>query len=354
VRGAGALQKPVDTRDAQVIESISSSCGEVVVGCADVAGFVQSVIDSSALLRDEHRALAETVAGLEADQHRVLEASDEARLLSSEAIRQLGEGTRQIELSLGWIARVLLMVDLVRELDRQNDDITQSTGTISGRVAQVHDVLENFQKASIEDEAKLVQVHSRVGELEDCASQMFDHIVHADLSPRDSQIVALAQEAAQEAIAIAQAGLADGTLTEAMLFDENYREVAGTNLTLYRNNLSDWADRNWRALLDTIQLRDEAIIANVCDDRNGFMPTHLTERSRKPTGDYRHDLQHCRNGRMITTPFDKWIKQSTKPYSMADYRHEGDGEQYRVVRLVSVPLMLDGKRWGEFEISYVL
>jgi methyl-accepting chemotaxis protein len=39
---------------------------------------------------------------------------------------------------------------------------------------------------------------------------------------------------------------------------------------------------------------------------------------------------------------------------MAVYRHEGDGAHYRVVRLVSVPLVLAGRRWGEFEISYVI
>jgi methyl-accepting chemotaxis protein len=39
---------------------------------------------------------------------------------------------------------------------------------------------------------------------------------------------------------------------------------------------------------------------------------------------------------------------------MAVYRHEGDGEHYRVVRLVSVPMVFDGRRWGEYEISYVL
>jgi methyl-accepting chemotaxis protein len=68
------------------------------------------------------------------------------------------------------------------------------------------------------------------------------------------------------------------------------------------------------------------------------------DRSRKPTGEYVHDLQFCRNGRIIITPFDKRVKQSTKPYSMAAYRFEGDGKQYRVVRLVSVPMMIGGRR----------
>jgi methyl-accepting chemotaxis protein len=458
------LMTEVASTGSEAIGSISTSCGEVVLGCADVAGIVKQVIDSSTILRDEHRALAATVAALEADQQRVLEASDEARLLSAEAIKQLGAGTRQIESSLDRITELLAMVtalsehvtgfaaamsqvqrsvreiddiaettnilalnatieamragdagrtfavvaaevkqlaghtrkateeiaktmemlggeaeqviarisdsarssidaikqtitgvvDLVHDVDRQNDQITRSTGTISDHVNRVHDVLEAFQGASERDEAKLTSVHGKVGTLEDRASVMFDHIVQAGLSPRDGEIVAIAQAAAAEAVSLAETALKSGALTRDMLFDDDYRPMAGTNPQLFRNRLSDWADAQWRPLLDRTMLRDSAIIATVCDDRNGFMPTHLTDRSRKPTGEYTHDLQYCRNGRMITTPFDKWIKQATKPYSMAVYRHEGDGEHYRVVRLVSVPMLFDGRRWGEYEISYVL
>ena len=107
-------------------------------------------------------------------------------------------------------------------------------------------------------------------------------------------------------------------------------------------------------MLDKVKASDPHIIATVCDDRNGFLPTHLSERSRKPTGNYTHDLQYCRNGRMIFNAIDKRIKSGNQPFSMAVYRYEGDGSQYRVVRLASVPIVINGRRWGDYEISYVL
>ena len=61
------------------IERISASCGEVTVGCTDVAGIIEAVMTSSQRLRSEHSALQETVAALETDQLRVAQASDEAR-----------------------------------------------------------------------------------------------------------------------------------------------------------------------------------------------------------------------------------------------------------------------------------
>ena len=81
------------------------------MGCSDVAGIVQAVIDTSGVLRAEHLELQGTVHELEKDQRRVAEASDEARLLSASAIERLGQGTSQIQSSLSQITRLLDMVE---------------------------------------------------------------------------------------------------------------------------------------------------------------------------------------------------------------------------------------------------
>jgi len=94
------------------IDLIPESCGEVTVGCSDVAGIVQSVILSSEKLRAEHGALQGTVAELEADQRKVSEASDEARLLSERAIERLGQGTEMIQTELPldfWTPSILIL-----------------------------------------------------------------------------------------------------------------------------------------------------------------------------------------------------------------------------------------------------
>jgi len=36
------------------------------------------------------------------------------------------------------------------------------------------------------------------------------------------------------------------------------------------------------------------------------------------------------------------------------YRQEGDGQAYRVVRNVYVPMTVAGRRWGDFELAYTL
>src|SRR6478736_1558851 len=422
-----------DRKRASAVEIIPQSCGEVAVGCSDVTGILQKVIESSGRLRAEHAALQGSVAEMEADQRMVSEASEEARLLSAQAIGRLGEGTSMIQSSLGEIGSLVKLVDtliehvtefaaameqvrrcsadidtiagttdilalnaaieamrageagktfavvahevkmlanntkaatkeiartidalgdrankvigqiesgaeasgkakssiaridetiagvgeLVREVDGQNDQIARSTGTISDHVSRVHTVLAEFEGAAAENEGKLVEAQQRMGELEEMASVMFDRVVHAGLSPQDSLMVERAREGSEEVTSLALAALANGKLSESQLFDENYVEVPGTNPKLYRNRFSDWADANWRPVLDRIKASDPNIVATVCDDRNGFLPTHLSDRSRPPTGEYSHDLQYCRNGRIIFNAIDKRIKNSDAPYSMA-------------------------------------
>lgn len=458
----------IDTANAHALAKIPENCGAVTVGCTDVAGVVNAVIQSSQTLRAEHDALRETVAALEADQSKVAQASDEARLLSERAIERLGEGTSLIQSSLGQINALLELVDalgahvtsfsaameqvrrsaqyiddiaettnilalnatieamragdagrtfavvasevkslasdtrkateeiaatihalggeageviarieagarasdearssvtriettissvggLVEEVDKQNDVIARATSTISDHVAKVQDVLESYDGAARRNEGQLDGAKARMEELEMTASEMFDSIVQAGLSPDDSAMVARAQELAGEVIAHTEAALASGMLSMNDLLDTEYQAIAGSNPPRFSNRLSDWAHREWRPFLDAAKAGDARVLAAACTDMNGFLPTHLTDRSRRPTGDLAHDTQYCRNGRIMLEAIDRKAKASHAPYMMAVYRQEGDGETYQVVRNVYVPLVINGRRWGDFELAY--
>lgn len=460
----------IDVAQGDAIEGLSESCSDVTVGCADVAGLVQQVIKSSEQLRAEHTALLGTVSALDRDQAKVSEASEEARLLSRNAIERLGQGSDQIRSSLGQIGQLLSLVDtltkhvtgfaaameqvrkcsqdidriaqttnilalnaaieaarageagksfaivasevkqlaantrvatdeigrtvdalggeaerviteiregeevsqkartsvsrieetltgvidMVEEVDKQNEQITRSTSTISQHVGCLHDVLNAFNRAAVENEGKLAESQKRMLELEETSNVMFDKMVHAGLCPQDSEVVQIAMQAAQECIEQVTKALEEGKLQENALFDDDYVEVPGTNPQLFRNRFSDWADKHWQPILDRIKADNPAVVATVCDDRNGFLPTHTSDRSQKPTGDYAHDLQYCRNGRIIFNDADRRLKKTTADYSLAVYRYEGDGKSYRVVRLVSVPMVIKGRRWGEYEITYAV
>lgn len=458
----------INAQDAANISQIPESCGKVTVGCTDVAGIVQGVIDSFGHLRAEYIELQGTVTALDEDQRKVLEASDEARLLSERAIDRLAQGSELIGNSLGQIGNLLGLVEtltehvtgfaaamdqvrrssqeidqiaettnilalnatieamrageqgrtfavvanevktlasetrkateeigrtidmlgveaeqviekiqvgatasaeakssvsaiehtllgvteLINEVDAQQDQIARNTATISEHVHRVQDVLTDFDGAVSENEAKLETAHGRMEDLELTASDMFDKLVKAGLSPQDSAMVDRAIAHCRNLARIAEEAIAKGELTMEQLFDQNYRPVHGTNPQLYRTTLSDWADRNWRPVIDAVVAEGGPIKMCSPADMKGFLPTHVSAHSRQPTGDIAHDTKYCRNGRIILEGVDLVSKASSDPYTMAVYRQEGDGRNYIVVRNVYVPLFINGRRWGDSELAY--
>jgi len=458
----------IKTEGAKALNQIPQHCGDVTVGCSDVAGIVEAVIGSSARLRAEHAALQETVAALAADEKHIADACEESRLLSKRAIDRLGEGTRLIHSSLDQVTELLDLVDtltqhvtgfaaamsqvrqcsrdinaiaettnilslnaaieaaragdagrgfavvasevknlagqtrlateeivrtidalegeaqkvvgriedgarvsveakgsvariaqtidgvgeLVREVDDQNDRIARANGTVAGHVVAVRRVLGEFDDAALNNEHELRRAHRRVEDLEMTASGMFDAIVHAGLSPPDSAMVERAIVSARELTELTEAALASGVLSESALFDRDYQPIPGSNPPRFRTRLCDWADTNWRPLLDRFATSHPAVMAAACTDMGGFLPTHLSRFSLPPTGDLTHDTKNCRNGRKIFDPIDQQAKASTAPFLMAVYRQEGDGRSYKVVRNVYLPLYFAGRRWGDLELAY--
>ena len=187
---------------------------------------------------------------------------------------------------------------------------------------------------------------------------MFDKLVHSGMSQDDSAFVELAIEQAQRIKNLTEQAIASGDLTMAALFDENLIQVAGSNPEQYRTGLSDWADTNWRPLFDAIgDIRPE-ILTSVCTSAKGFLPTHMSKFSVSPTGDFEHDKRYCRNGRVFFEGVDITAKASVQDYMMAVYRHTGtsgaSSSSQAVVRNVYVPLYINDRRWGDFEIAYIL
>jgi methyl-accepting chemotaxis protein len=201
----------------------------------------------------------------------------------------------------------------------------------------------------------VTSAHRQINDLELQANRMFDHIVHSGLSHEDQLFVDLAKEEADAIVKVTEAAIASGTLTMDDLFDTNYQPVPGSNPPRFTTRLTRWAEQHWQPIIEEMKARrPEAILSCVPTSREGFLPIHLKEFSRQPTGDLAHDTKYCRNGRILIGGIDDIAKASEQDYMMAVYRHEGDGKTFTTVRNVYVPLRINGRRWGDAEIAYVI
>lgn len=306
---------------------------------AVVASEVKSLANDTRKATEE---IASTIDALGGEAASVIGRIEEGSRASADA----KESVARIESTISSVG------ELVEEVDKQNDVIARSTTTISDHVDAVQSVLTSYDKAAQVNEEQLETAHERVKELELTASSMFDALVQAGLSPQDSEMVALAQDKMREIMALAEEAVAKGELSEAALFDQDYQLIEGSKPERFRTGLVDWANKTWRPILDEATGAHPNLIAAACTDTKGFLPTHMSTMSREPTGDIAHDTKYCRNGRILFEAMDQKAKVSNAPYMMAVYRQEGDGKTYKVVRNVYIPLFINGKRWGDFELAY--
>lgn len=249
---------------------------------------------------------------------------------------------------------IALASELVQRVDGQSDDIARNSALNHVSSARVHDELNAFAATVRGNQNLLESTRSSIIDMEAVSNRMFNAVISAGVSPGDTEIVELARGFRDQMVAIAETAIDAGELTIEQVFDTDYRLVEGTEPNLYRTSLSDWADRNWRPLFDHICGVHPAIEMSSAADMNGFLPTHVTERSRAPTGDLIHDTTYCRNGRILFEEDDKHAKASTAPFFMCVYRQEGDGTNFLTVRNVYMPATIKGRRWGDLEIAYKL
>ena len=243
--------------------------------------------------------------------------------------------------------------DVVAKVGDHNREIADSTAQIHRGLVDSQNVRDAVEGANGEMFTAVVRAHSQIGGLEMQANKMFDHIVHSGLSKRDSEFVELARQKAEEVKALTEAAIADGTLTLEALFDTDLRLIEGSNPPRFTSKLTPWTEQHWQPFIEAVKdSNPEEITSVVCSSLKGFLPVQLKELSRPPTGDIAHDTKYCRNGRVIQDPVDIPAKTSEQDYMMAVFRHEGDGHSYKVMRNVYVPLRINGRRWGDFEIAY--
>jgi methyl-accepting chemotaxis protein len=282
--------------------------------------------------------------------------------LSNEASKFVGQiedgisGSGEAQRQFASLRQVIDGVtDIVDQVGGHNREIAESTSAIHASLIQSQKVRDDVADANGGMIDAVTSAHRQINELELQANRMFDHIVHSGLSSEDQLFVDLAKEEAAAIVEVTEAAIANGTLTMEELFDTNYQPVTGSNPPRFTTRLTRWAEQHWQGIIEDMKARrPDAILSCVPTSREGFLPIHLKEFSRQPTGDLAHDTKYCRNGRILLGGIDDIAKASEQDYMMAVYRHEGDGKTFTTVRNVYVPLRINGRRWGDAEIAYVI
>jgi methyl-accepting chemotaxis protein len=191
--------------------------------------------------------------------------------------------------------------------------------------------------------------------LESSSNKMFNMIGHSGVEMADSRFVRVGLEGADRVRRLIDEALANGSLTVDQLFDTDYQIVAGTDPIQFLNGFVAFADARVRAVLDSETARDDRIVGCCLVDRNGFLPTHISERSlpQRPD-DRRWNLENSRNRQIFMDRQTSDALNSDGDWFLYTYRQDFGEGRYRALRSVFVPLAFRGRRWGLYEVGYLI
>ena len=244
------------------------------------------------------------------------------------------------------------VADIVAMVDRQTDGIAQSTSLIQQSVDRVKSGLSSFAADARENGGQLHAAHERLSQLERLSGDMLDRLASCGVRIDDTVFIERAQQVKSELAAMVESAIVRGEISVDDVFDTDYQAMPGTDPVQYTTRFCDWADAHVRPVIDRVSAEDARYIGCVLSDNNGYLPTHVTDRSQAQGPDPAWNAKNCRNRRNMLDDATQRAIDSDKEAMLVTYRiNLGEG-RYLPVKNVFVPIYFAGRRWGNFELAY--
>ena len=181
---------------------------------------------------------------------------------------------------------------------------------------------------------------------------MLDRLASCGVRIDDTTFIERAQAANRELVRLIEKAIERGEIGEDAVFDTHYVPMPGTNPTQYSTRFCDFADQYVRPILDKVTAADPRHMACVMSDINGYLPTHVSEKSQPQSANPSWNAEHCRNRRNFIDVATRRAIESHKESMLVTYRVDLGEGRYIPVKNVFVPTYIAGRRWGNFELAY--
>jgi methyl-accepting chemotaxis protein len=245
------------------------------------------------------------------------------------------------------------VTEIVSMVDRQTEGIAHSTSLIQTSVDRVKAGLSEFAGDARDNGGQLIKAQKRLSHLEMLSNNMLDTLANSGAEIDDTPLILVAQERAREVEALIERAIAAGRIGMDDVFDTDYQPVPGTSPQQFLTRFCDFADANIRPILDRVMAEESRAIAAVISDVNSYLPTHISERSKPQGDDPDWNAANCRNRCNTMDETTLRAVRSENPVMVAAFRWELGAGHVVVAKDIFVPLRINGRRWGNFELAYV-
>lgn len=317
----------------------AARAGEAGRGFAVVANEVKTLATEtrSATLR-----IGDTVKSLDAEIAQLIAESGAA----SQHAQDAGQGTGRIREAIGRVH------DDVSAMGREVDAIAQSAGANLGHCDTLLGELDELAHGVELSSGDIKSADQRVAALLESSEVLIQTIAESGAETADARLIPVVTGAARTITEAFEAAIQRGEITPAQLFDENYREIAGTDPKQFLTDYVALTDRLLPPIQDPLQSIDPRIVFCVAWAKGGYLPTH-NPNYRKPQGrDPVWNAANCRNRRLFNDRAVEKVGASTRPYLLQTYRRDMGGGNFVLMKDLSSPIFVRGRHWGAFRMGF--
>ena len=279
----------------------------------------------------------------------------DARHLISGVEANIGRG-RDVSAHIDTLSVTMAEIaSLVTQFGDRSHAIVTCTDEADADVGALRQGLTSFSESAAESAQRVEMAKVQLEQLEGMANDMLNTAAHGGHQTRDSRYIAFAEEGARQVSRLINDALSSGQLTPSALFGGNYRLIQGSDPPQYDNGFTAFADSIIRPLLDRQTGQDKAIVGCCLIDMNGYLPTHITARSQPQRPGLRAwNMEHARNRQIFMDSQTRRALDGGGDFFLFTYRQDLGEGRYRALRSVFVPLMFEGRRWGLYEVGYLI
>ena len=320
----------------------AARAGEAGRGFAIIANAVKGLADQI------HGLSSQTTSHLQHLSQAIGDLSQQAASNATAARQAIedssaaGEATANLEELVGSVDR------LVTDIDAMATPVEQSIAGLETMQSELSALADGVAAGR----EHLVRADRRTQSILSISEDFMLFLVQSGFETVDAPFIDLARAKADEVSELFTTAVARGKISMADLFDESYREIAGSNPRQVTTRFTAFADHVLPAVQEPVLGFDQRIAFCAAVDRNGYLPTHNSIYSQPQGSDPVWNAANCRNRRIFDDRTGLSAGRSTKPFLLQTYRRDMGGGQFALMKDCSAPITVNGRHWGGLRVAF--